>query len=386
MVWQPSPHLFKQQPKQPPDPSLIFPQGCNFFPVRPSIPCAMSSCQWSEYPNNPVYNPLTDAYYQTVRYSPTGFVPFGPFSFYKMWYDYSGSGGIALAASPNGINWTFQTFTSGFAIGVRPRHSRVLFDPAGFGIGVPYRIWYWDSRFTSFSSCSSSTAICMIRTATSNDGVIWTNDTAITQDPANPLFSTVGYNSGSFGPADILYYPENPSTKLDLINPFNNRYVMYYSVVDVTRSNPLGIQYEQIALAVSANGIFWSKVGPDVVLPHGDPGDWDWYYATVGAVVVRLAPNNFKMWYSGGHEQSYQGIGCASSTDGINWVKYPGNPVFSINDGVAWRNMRTYNPWVLFDSLRFSGRGDSVCYKLWMTGSPTPSDKKSIGYATNPSG
>ena len=337
--------------------------------------CVQPSCEWVEDPNNPIFNPPTDAYYQTVRYSSTKFNADGTPAFYKMWYDYAGAGGIALANSPDGINWSIEGTTSGLKS--TARHSRVLYDPDGFGQGTPYRIWYWDSEFINFSACNSATTICMIRTASSVDGINWIQDTETIQDASNPLFANAGSNAGSFGPADILYYPENPST-LDLTEPFNNKYVMYYSVV--ASGSP---RFEQIALAVSNDGINWSKVGPEVVLPHGNPGDWDYYYATVGAVVVQLAPNNFVMWYSGGFEQSYQGIGCATSTDGINWTKNPNNPVFDVDDNVAWRNRRTYNPWVLYDRFRFSGHGDLVCYKFWMTGAPNPSDKKSIGYATN---
>lgn len=226
----------------------------------------------------------------------------------------------------------------------------------------------------------------MIRTANSVDGITWTSDTTIVQDPTNPLFAvptpvgTPTYNAGSFGPADILYFPENPAT-LDLLNPMNNQYVLYYSIV--TRNDPSGIQFEQLALAVSTDGINWSKAGPAVILPHGTSNDWDYYYSTVGAVVLKLSDNLYKMWYSGGLNQSYDGIGCATSTDGLNWVKNSTNPVFDVTNGTPWRNMRSYNPWVLFDSARFNGHGDAVCYKFWLTGSPKPTDKKSIGYALN---
>lgn len=347
-------------------------------------PCGSPSCFWDEDPSNPIYTPATDAYYQTVRYDAVGFAPNGPFSFYKMWYDYQSAGGIAYASSPDGINWTFQTNVTGLVS--TARHSRVLYDPNGFGIGQPYRIWYWDSAFTNLSSCISPPNVCMIRTANSVDGITWTSDTTIVQDPTNPLFAiptpvgTPTYNAGSFGPADILYFPENPAT-LDLLNPMNNQYVLYYSIV--TRNDPSGIQFEQLALAVSTDGINWSKAGPAVILPHGTSNDWDYYYSTVGAVVLKLSDNLYKMWYSGGLNQSYDGIGCATSTDGLNWVKNSTNPVFDVTNGTPWRNMRSYNPWVLFDSARFNGHGDAVCYKFWLTGSPKPTDKKSIGYALN---
>ena len=150
---------------------------------------------------------------------------------------------------------------------------------------------------------------------------------------------------------------------------------MYY---DVTNG-----AIEEIGLAVSADGIFWARIGNQPVLPRGGAGQWDENYACEHAVVLRLAPNNFKMWYSGGVNSSHEGIGCASSSDGINWTKFAGNPVFSIYNAVAWRTGRTYNPWVLFDPLSFSGQGDFVSYKFWMTGG-TDIGNPDIGYATQP--
>jgi hypothetical protein len=165
---------------------------------------------------------------------------------------------------------------------------------------------------------------------------------------------------------------------IDLLNPFNNRYVMYYDITDGST--------EEIALAVSVDGITWSKTGPLAVIPRGvSPGTWDQNYASEHAVVLQLAPNSFMAWYSGGINSSREGIGCASSTDGVNWTKFAGNPIFSIYDGVLWRNSRTYNPWVLFDPSRFNGHGDPVCYKFWMTGAPaTDPGDTAIGYATPP--
>jgi hypothetical protein len=289
---------------------------------------SLLNCTWNEYQNNPIYEPVTSAYYQTVRYDKNQFASYGPTSFYKMWYDYSSSGGIAMAISADGINWSFNSNMTGLS--TTARHSRVLFNSDGFGTGTPYRIWYW----STLSPYIVGPQPQMIRTATSSDGINWINDTNITQDPTDPLLPFSIYN-GSYGPADILYFPQNNPT-LDKINPFNNRYVMYY---DVTNG-----AIEEIALAVSGDGLFWARIGSQPVLPRGGAGQWDQNYACEGAVVLRIALNLFKMWYSGGITASSEGIGCATSTDGINWTKFSGNPVFSINQGVPWRIKRTYNP------------------------------------------
>ncbi len=213
------------------------------------------------------------AYYQTVRYRADGFAPFGPFAFYKMWYDFASTGGIAVASSTNGINWTFRAYVTGLV--PTSRHSRVLFDPDGFGIGAPYRIWYWDSAYLYVDDAA---VLRMLRTASSVDGINWTDDTTLVQDTASPLLTPFpAYNRGSYGPADVLYFPDNPPV-LDPVKAFNNRYVMYYNITDGST--------EQLALAVSVDGVFWRKAGPLAVLPTGSSGSWDENYATEHAVVL----------------------------------------------------------------------------------------------------
>ncbi len=242
-------------------------------PPGPPPPCGMPSCRWVESPNDPCYSPSTQAYYQTVRYRADGFAPFGPFAFYKMWYDFASTGGIAVASSANGINWTFRAYVTGLIS--TSRHSRILFDPDGFGMGVPYRIWYWDSAYLYVDD---ATVLRMLRTANSVDGINWTNDTPLTQDTAPPLLTPFpAYNRGSYGPADVLYFPDNPPV-LDPVKAFNNRYVMYYNITDGST--------EQLALAVSVDGVFWRKAGPLAVLPTGSSGSWDENYATEHAVVL----------------------------------------------------------------------------------------------------
>ena len=68
----------------------------------------------------------------------------------------------------------------------------------------------------------------------------------------------------------------------------------------------------------------------------GTPGSWD--QAGVLDQVVMFNGTGFNMWYSG--ENSSTGItgiaiGYASSTDGVNWVKYPA-PVLETGPNGAW--------------------------------------------------
>lgn len=44
----------------------------------------------------------------------------------------------------------------------------------------------------------------------------------------------------------------------------------------------------------------------------------------------------YRMWYSGGEQYECDAIGYATSTDGIHWKKYGGNPIFSADPSQFW--------------------------------------------------
>ena len=85
----------------------------------------------------------------------------------------------------------------------------------------------------------------------------------------------------------------------------------------------------------------------------------------------------YKMWYSG-HNNYYWSIGYAVSLDGINWFKYPYNPILTWDNNVS--NPRHFiTPSVLKD-------GD--IYKMWFTSSFTDHNDGdfTIGYAASSNG
>lgn len=81
-----------------------------------------------------------------------------------------------------------------------------------------------------------------------------------------------------------------------------------------------------IGYATSADGISWSEhVGP--VLSPGSAGVWDSSSVTLGSVLWN--GTLFLMWYRGTNPTTYQtgAVGLATSTDGVSWTKISGNPV-----------------------------------------------------------
>ncbi len=297
------------------------------------------------YPQPVVSNGSADAYYPSVIFDLQHFnenqgdsIGSGPETYlstpyYKMWF--SNGSGIGFAYSENGINWTLSTV--GITGLTNPHHVAVIFSNGN------YYMWYWDtSQLYSHSS---------IRYADSSDGISWTNDQATTGNLITGV--SPDWNRGSYGPCQVFY---NNSASNSGTNPFDYTFYMYF---DGTTGG-----VEETGLGYSANGTNWQLHGR--VLQHGITGDWDSSYASRGTI-ARTGTNEWHMWYSGGQTRLHEGIGHATSSDGINWAKDPNNPIWHINDGISYRDSRTYTPWILFRPDRFSGTGDNIQFKGWFT-------------------
>jgi hypothetical protein len=64
--------------------------------------------------------------------------------------------------------------------------------------------------------------------------------------------------------------------------------------------------------------------------------------------VIENSPTDWQAFYSGGNGTTYQalnGIGYATSTDGINWTRR--QTLFTTSDGVAWRSQSVWMPSVV---------------------------------------
>ncbi len=318
--------------------------------------------------------PSGDAYYPSVIYDPGGFgVTAGPR--YKMWYS-DGAGSVFVVSATDGASWSAPTPTAG--LGGDAHHVQVAYDASAFGVtgGPTYKIWYWDTDAPLYN-------ISAIAYAESSDGVTWTNDQAITQGSPELVTGTwPGWNIGSYGPIDVIYQPAAPNTGTA---PWGYSYVMYYDGTDGSS--------EVTGLAYSADGLTWTAASTSPVLDKGAGNAWDCDDAAYGTVFKDA--NGYHFWYSGGGGDNgsggcsagdpiHEGIGYASSSDGISWTKDAGNPIFHISDGVAYRSERTYTPSVIDDGsgflkMYYSARGSTgpkqiglavlpVAAKQWVTG------------------
>jgi len=128
-------------------------------------------------------------------------------------------------------------------------------------------------------------------------------------------------------------------------------YVMYYSA-----SSGLSTEGKPAmeGMATSPDGITWTKyndpttIDPpyadsDPVLPLGVSGSWDSGFAWEGS--VWQTASGWEMYYSGVPENfATEQIGFATSIDGINWIKYEGNPILGPTE--PWARL-----WVIAGSV-----------------------------------
>lgn len=298
---------------------------------------------WTESPSNPIYDPVAPAekaYYPSViKISDTD---------YRMWYQTNSTAGnttVGYATSVDGLSWTMVTNqVTGLITGNAGHPFIKLVD------GI-FEIWYWNAA-TPYGNTA-------MHHAESVDGINWTGDTAIT---GNLTTTASGqWNSGTYGAVDVVI--NNSSTNTGT-NPFDYKYAMYY---DATSGG-----YEQVALGYSSDGVAWTLYGTGPVVPKGSTGAWDSGFVGTGSTIIK--GNFWTMWYSGGVSASNEGFGCATSVDGLEWIKCTNNPLMSKADGVLWRNSRTYTPKII---------KDGSVYKMWFTGRDTALGNYAIGYATS---
>jgi predicted GH43/DUF377 family glycosyl hydrolase len=326
---------------------------CASLPATPAHAHGPDGYTWTEDAGNPIFSGTTRAYYPRVlKVDGT----------YHMWYTdlVSGLYRCGHTTSADGLTWASPTIVT---LGAgQPSHVVVV--NIGSDTSPYYRIWYGDVTTWPYDdSC--------FRTAESSDGLTWMNDQAIGQDPSARLVQVPGseWVYGSYGPGAVLYNPSGYES-LNTSDPMGNKYVMYYDQY----TYPGSATTEVTMLALSVDGINWSRWDntplPPVINASGGSAAWDAQYVYVWSVIEDSG--TYHAWYSGGIYGSQEGIGYASSSDGLNWTK-DAQPIMHISDaGVpSWRSSRTYTPCVL---------QEGTAYKMWYTG--VGSGAYSVGFAT----
>ena len=210
-------------------------------------------------------------------------------------------------------------------------HPTVLFD------GTEYQMWYSGHDGSNYR----------IGYATSSDGIEWV------KYPGNPVLDL-----GESGTWDD-YHVARPAV---LFN--GTEHQMWYTGHDGSKN--------RVGYATSADGITWVKHPDNPVLDIGENGTWD--DNSINSLTVLFNGTEYQMWYDGG-DGSIVRIGHATSADGINWEKHPGNPVLDLGESGTWDDYHVAFPTVLSDGTE---------YHMWYTGHDGSNYR--IGYATSADG
>jgi beta-1,2-mannobiose phosphorylase / 1,2-beta-oligomannan phosphorylase len=182
-----------------------------------------------------------------------------------------------------------------------------------------------------------------------------------TKDARNPVFSGVTgtWSTHVFSPC-VLF------------NSDSARYEMWFNATIGPSAHPNYRPYS-VGRAISKDGINWTMDPSPVLSP--DAGQWD--AVTIDVPKVIRENGQYKMWYSSWKDDtSPQYLGYATSSDGIHWTKYSGNPIFGPGTA-AWE---AGGPWGI-SIIPFQGG-----YKMWYTGYTVDFGTTAIGYATSADG
>jgi predicted GH43/DUF377 family glycosyl hydrolase len=305
-------------------------------PPLESIPAAGS---WLKYYDNPVFKPGANGSWEEFS------VDCFTIGYYqdKYWMWYVGTPDdlhcqIGLATSLDGVNWTRN-----------PQNPVLRLGPAGSwdnSLLICQHILFDESRgqFEMWYVGGNTDGLLGIGYASSPDGVTWT------KYAGNPVMTVTEPWEGTLIEGQTLL-------KKDGV------YKMWYGGL------ALGTDVSHIGYAESTDGIHWIKyAGNPIISPAGgDPLPWDGY--SVDTPDVYFEDGLYHMYYRGWRKKSGTSwIGHATSTDGINWVRDPANPVLvTASTGGVWDNFQIYRARV------FPGKGAPdpnrfVVDRMWFTG------------------
>ena len=273
--------------------------------------------EWTRYEGNPVLVPGGPGESTTVKEAAVLIMD----STYHMWYsatDHPDGWNLQLfyAWSPDGINWTKLGDGPVLALGPDTAwDARKVYWP---------EVIFEDSLFKMWYSARGADMRYYIGYAESPDGITWE------KYALNPVLS--GSDTSAFDFNGVI----QPSIlKIDGV------YHMWYTGVGSSVPSVVVIQY-----ATSLDGLTWERYEGNPVLQMGAEGEFDSYQC--GRPKVLLIDGKFHMWYDA-YDGSRQTVGYATSPDGVNWSKWPDNPVF-VADTTSWEvwqvamNDVLYNP------------------------------------------
>jgi predicted GH43/DUF377 family glycosyl hydrolase len=179
-------------------------------------------------------------------------------------------------------------------------------------------------------------AICH---AVSEDGI------RFRKNSSNPIFRPTGaWNNGRAIDADVL--------------PFRGQLLLYFATRD-----PLGeIQMQGVASAALDSGFgraAWTQACDESILKPELP----WEEACIEAAALCERDGRLYMFYAGAYNNRPQQIGCAVSDDGISWTRLFDEPLLPNGEPGSWNSSESGHPFLFKDEdgrtyLFYQGNND----------------------------
>ena len=104
-------------------------------------------------------------------------------------------------------------------------------------------------------------------------------------------------------------------------------------------------------VGLATSGLVWEKCSQNPVLDVGESDEWDSYFVGRGSVIFH--ESIYKMWYTGSNDGTSPHLGYATSEDGITWVKYEANPLAGFAESGQWDEQGVWNCSVIFNGTFF---------------------------------
>ncbi|MBI1387416.1 MAG: family 43 glycosylhydrolase [bacterium] len=198
-------------------------------------------------------------------------------------------------------------------------------------------------------------AICH---AVSDDGVHFE------RDASNPIFSPEGeWNAGRAIDADVI--------------AFGDQLLLYFA----TRDPAMKIQMLGVAAAPLDSDFSrsaWTQLGDGPILKP----ELDWEQDCIEAPALCVHNGKLYMFYAGAYNNKPQQIGCAVSEDGVHWTRISDQPVLPNGKPDEWNSSESGHPYLFTDDdgamyLFYQGNNDQgKTWRLswakveWASGSP----------------
>jgi len=282
---------------------------------------------WTEITGNPIYggtdSGTTRAYYPFALKVGTT---------YHLWYGDGTNTRHATSSYPDFNDATFPATVVTGLVATGPYHPRVLYNASGWDMDTPSA--HYTGPFLMYYT----------------DGANWTNSPRVAHSVDGSTWIDIKPCSGinAYGGNTTVY-------NLAVLHEGGTTWKGY-------ADNGLGhIQYY-----TSTNGIDWTGQAMDIM---GAPYQ-AWESVTQGNIApfIMMNGSTYVLFYSSGLTRNDNAFGFATSSDGQAFTKSPSNPIFSITDGIAWRNDRTYTTSIVQDGriwlLYFSGRTSAGVYSV----------------------